>query len=293
MAIYLEGAPALAVTLFTLFLILVIPVSLIAIIASIIHKQRLRKKYLGLSVVKSEHLPPEDLSPAEVGYLFDSKIGSPELLATLFDLEQREIIKFQKLDDNAYNITVNKGVFRNLKPYEILIIDKYANNSTGLDLARLSLASTEFNKSVRESLIKKGFIMDYGYYIGSIIGKILLSYLAIVFFLFFVILFSSRGDLAVTFVASIIIFVFGFPLFLGLSVVMALINNKIAGHSGMWNKQAKELWPEIEGYREFVRQVEIDNIQFESEELKEKSKNTAMPYAIALGFNTKWQERFK
>jgi hypothetical protein len=57
-------------------------------------------------------------------------------------------------------------------------------------------------------------------------------------------------------------------------------------------KKFKQIWPEIEGYRDYIRQVEVDELKFESEELKTSSKNKALPYAIALELNTEWQKRF-
>jgi hypothetical protein len=54
----------------------------------------------------------------------------------------------------------------------------------------------------------------------------------------------------------------------------------------------KVIWPKLEGYKEYVKQVDLDQIQYESDELKIATKNTALPYAIIYGLKTDWENRF-
>jgi hypothetical protein len=42
----------------------------------------------------------------------------------------------------------------------------------------------------------------------------------------------------------------------------------------------KDIWPRLEGYKEYVRQVDLDQIQYESDELKIATK--IRPYLMQL-----------
>ena len=291
MNVHLEGFPALLTTLILFFVVLVVPVSIVAFVLSEIHKKRIRRKYLNLSAINAEYDPPLGLSPAEIGYLFDSKIGNKELVATILDLEQRKILKIDKTYENTLNIYKISDNYKDLKLHEQLIID---NLSVFKNIEITShVILLDFNKVVRRSLANNGYISPKISFIGYFIGKTLVIYISIVVALIIYFVFLTKGDLIFLVTLSILVFVLGFPLFLAFALVSAYINNLVSGHSGLWNQKARSIWPDIEGYREYVRQVELDELQFESEKLKIKSKNKTLPYAVALGLNTKWQERFK
>lgn len=102
-----------------------------------------------------------------------------------------------------------------------------------------------------------------------------------------------KTDFIAGMVFALLIFVFFFPLFMCLALVAGTIYNNIVGQPGLWTEKLKTPWPQIEGFREYVRQVDLDEIQFESSKLKMVSKNKNLPYAIALGLNTEWESRFK
>lgn len=52
------------------------------------------------------------------------------------------------------------------------------------------------------------------------------------------------------------------------------------------------LWPELEGYRIFLKQVELDRIRFENASDRQLVLNKTAPYAVALNLTTRWQDRF-
>jgi len=289
MTVQLEGFEAIVFTLIVLFIILIIPVSIISFILSILHNKRIRQKHLSSSVVKAEYEPPGGLSPAEIGYLFDSRSGVRESTATILDLEQRGFIRINKTTDGLFNIHRTDNSPTDLKPHEKLIIDSISALKN-IDIED-SILLFGFNKAIRQSLKNSGFISPATNLIGYYLGKALVIYLSVNLVLFIWFMFLSKGDVVALLLSSFLVFILCFPIFFALALAAAYINNLIAGHSGILNKQSKKIWPEIEGYREYIRQVEIDEIRFESEELKIKSKNKALPYAVALGFNTKWHER--
>lgn len=57
-------------------------------------------------------------------------------------------------------------------------------------------------------------------------------------------------------------------------------------------KALRTLWPELDGYRLFLRQVELDRIHFANESDHQLVLDSALPYAVALNLTTRWQDRF-
>lgn len=57
-------------------------------------------------------------------------------------------------------------------------------------------------------------------------------------------------------------------------------------------KALRTLWPELDGYRLFLQQVELGRIRFANESDHQQALNQALPYAVALNLTTRWQDRF-
>jgi hypothetical protein len=282
-----SGFPAVI----ALFIFLAVPLSVIALFFGNLSRFAHRKRQLIQNVIVAEYEPPEDLSPAEIGYLFDSRIGKTELVATLVDLEQRGLvsISYSKLD-GIHAETKTTQLPGRLKEHEQFLLN---NLGTGSSISLMSLSTIlGFKKCVIESLQKRGFIPDRGETIKYFAQRTFVAYFLITVPLFLWLVFTSNGGFISALILIIIIFVISFPFFLGLALVVGFIYNKLAGQPGMWTAKFKTVWPKLEGYRDFVQQVELDELRYESEDLKIRSKNKALAYAIALDLSTDWQKRF-
>lgn len=279
--------------LVAIFIIIAIPVAIIAFLISKISKYSHRKNRLTQSVITTEYEPPEGLSPAELGYLFDSKFDEKEILATLLHMEQKGLITIDR--DNSRNLIVKTrmtGDKASLKKHERYILD---NLPDGISFDAYSSKNlSPFKISVGNSLMDAGYIKGRKAIISYYILRTVMAYLVIIALLLFLLFISASDDdgiiemVLVTFVLAII----GFPFFLTLAVIASYIYNKIVGHPGVWTEKLKQTWPQIEGYKEYVRQVEVDRLRFESQHLSTTTKNESLPYAIALGLDTDWEKRF-
>ena len=217
-----------------------------------------------------------------------------EVYATLLDLEQKGYVSIEQSSFGSHKITKLQNDYSDLAAHEKFVIEAFEHTSEVSIATKIRLST--FKKIVARSLANKGLI-KHSYVGASFLGKrivgtvFVLNTVLTVLFLFA----PSAGEVNY---ADKIIFVFILPLLFStitipVSIVLGLMYNKIVGDTGQWTKKMKKSWAEIAGYNEFVRQVELDNIQFESEGLKSKTKIKALPYAVALGLNTSWQKRFK
>lgn len=282
-----DGISALVV----IFLLFAIPIAFTTLIISTVVKKAHRHKKLSSSTVVTEYLPPEGLSPAEIGYLFDTKIGKKEFIATLLHLEQRGLIVFEHIQLGGIHVS-RTHYFDNqpLKPHEQFVLDSLPEQRNLQLLSLKKLAG--FKAAVAQSLQNQGLIQSKSDMTRYYIKRFLYTYLIINAFLLYAFTESTEGNpFLVALIVAIVLFAF-FPFFAGLALLATFIYGKIVGYPGLIPKKLKRLWPSIEGFKDYVQKVELDRIQFESEQLKEKSKNTALPYAVALNMDTSWQDRF-
>lgn len=289
MSFHLEGLPALI----AIFITIAIPLGIFTFILANVSKFTRRKSKLSQNTIIAEYDPPENLSPAEMGYLFDSRLDKQELVATLIDLEQKGLLAFQKrsLEGMVINVS-NRGQDKhNLRQYEKDLLDRIGAEA---NLSVYSLLNkSSFGYSIKKSLAAKGYIKSQREVINYLAQRTLVAYFLLTMPILIWTLFQANGEIMIMFLVMMFVFIMFFPFFFGLALITGYIYNKIVGQPGMWTDKLKKLWPELEGYREYVRQVELDELQFESKDLKIRSKNKTLPYAIALGLNTEWQDSFK
>ncbi len=275
-----------------LFIFLAIPLAIVTLVVGRTSRFAHRKRQLIQNVIIAEYDPPAGLSPAEIGYLFDSRLDKTEVIATLVDLEQRGLVSLSnsKFDGLHVEKTVAE-LPSDLKEHELYVLDNLDANSN-LSFYSLKIIGG-FKTTIKKSLKNQGFIKPQNEVVSYYAQRTLVAYFLITTLIFLWLVSSSDGDyITAAIVSFIFIFILGFPFFLGLALVAGFIYNKLVGQPGLWTNKLKTMWRELEGYRDFVEQVELDELQFESEDLKMRSKNKALPYAIALNLNTDWQKRF-
>lgn len=276
------------IVLLFVFIALVIPVSVFVLLISAIMRLTHRQKSLNQQTILTEYEPPTDMTPAEMGYLFDSRMTSSEVIATLLDLEQREYLTLNK--NNISGTEIIKAVrqnYDNLSLHEVFIL----NNIQGkTDLSLFMLKNNrKFKTEVMKSLMSKGYIRKQEEFINYYARRVIIAYLLLIVPLFAWMATSGMNGV----IAFIGLSIFLFPVFLGIALVVAYIYDKIVGQQGQWTNKLKKVWSSIEGYRIFVQKVELDRIHFESDKMRILTKNKALPYAVALGMNTKWKERLE
>lgn len=287
MSISLSGFPAYIAIIIFVVMLTIIPMYLVS---------KLRRKTYEFttkydSLIKAEYEPPYDLTPAELGYLTDAKFSKREFFATILDLEQRGYLSIEKGSAQSFSIVRHNKDINNLHDHERLVVTEFSNtNSLSLE-NRMNLS--KFRRAVVASLAEKGLVKKSRLHISTLPGRVLMIFL--IFNALLTILFVTAEDSSI---GDRIFFLFFTPLFvspitLPVSLFFGYLYHKVVGETGLWTKKMKGAWAEVAGYKHFIEQVELDNIQFEHAELQTKTKIAAFPYAVALGLDTDWEKRFK
>lgn len=310
-------ALVIAVVLFGLLLLVLSP----AFTAVALTRRRVERVLNeNVNIIITQFDPPRGLSPAEIGLLYDMKCDKTELIATLFDLEQRGVITITNADQ--VKIT-NEAAYAELNKYEKLAIQLANGETDTLKLPQESQISytdpntgqlefslytpfprksrLAFTLAVQESIEKKGIPMNN--YYGAFVLRVLIVWFILSLWPF--IMAGTAGTYngaayaawsAEAFVSAFFaIFLFGmflFPAYIIVACLVVWIWTKIAGRYWLNTKQARAIWPELEGYKRYLQQVDLDRIQFESTSESEPITKT-LPYAIVFGLDTKWQQRIK
>ena len=262
---------------------------------------------------------PYGLTPAQIGFLYDLNCGDKEIRATLFDLEQRKFVVF----DGPEKVRItNTGLFPELEEYEKIALRMYASNISEAELSEVlkmnvqyqaasheySIAlppkkfKSQFTAAVQKSLTKKGLYTKG--YTQSFVQRVLLFGFIIGLWPLITAAFPIESDgvkhaawSSESFVSALgFTFVIGFiiwPSYYLLSYLLLKLYTKIAGRSWLSNKRVRAIWPELEGYRLFLKAVDLDNIQFESQDVNSGIITKTLPYAMVFNMETKWQKRLK
>lgn len=320
---HFEGAAAfgivalIGVVLFVLLAIVMLPALIIAAVARR-HAERIRNNRVSTIVVQYD--PPHGFSPAQIGLLYDMRCGQLELLATLFDLEQRGIVKL--IDNNTVEI-IDQAAYDSLAEYEKIAIRLAKGETSSLEAPRIipfnvtdangatykynlplphPKSLRAFSKAVQRSIVDRGIPMRS--FALSFIKRSLI--VAIIIGLLPVLMVALPGNyngetynawsvtafntsVGTAFVMAMVFW----PIYLGLAMFLTWMWTKIAGRYWINTPQARALWPELEGYRLYLNQVDLDNIQFESADHSSTPTTKTLPYAMAFGLDTRWKTRLR
>ncbi len=270
------------------------------------------------AAVIAQYEPPLGLSPAEMGLLYDMQCGQNEIVATIFSLEHRGVIAIVK--QGNVNV-INKAAYEALEEYEKIAIRIWKGDTEELDAPQqvpviylnpingekhtydLILPSKKsraaFAAAVRASVERKGIKMNNfasAFMLRAVIIAALLGYLLLLTAAFPG---TSNGApysaWSWTAISSAAIFTLIFdiilsPVYLAAGFLAVYAWIKIAGRYWMNTKQARAVWPELEGYCLYLKQVELDDIQFQTSSGHLDSVAAVMPYAMIFGLDTKWRE---
>lgn len=242
-------------------------------------------------LIIAEYEPPDGLSPAELGYLYDSRFNMTEIYATIISLEQRGLIEIVKGGVWGQEVMrTTKQPHDQLKKHEAYLLKQIPEDKPyHVYSLRYNLG---FKRKVWESLTDQGYVKEQKNLIYFMANRTAVAYVSITAVLALLVASGSDTGKISGFLLFFAVFAIAFaPLILPLAIIASSMYDRVAGRHGFWTAKLKKIWPQIEGYRNYVEQVELDNLQFESAALKERSKNKVLPYAIALNLNTGWRKR--
>lgn len=283
----LSGFPALVIIALCFYLFVYLPIKLV--VAGIARAKRKadRLRLLSQRTIIAEYDPPANLSPAEIGFLHDTKLTAAEVYGTIVSLEQQGLVTIAE-EQNHLQIVDVKPAPPDCKEFEKHILLVLAQHR-GQPINRKLLTSTVRSAN---QIIKKQ-LQDQGYLASPLEGlkQSLFALIIIVTTLIMLTVALFRPNSLSEIGAFAFFVIILWPIYLVVSVFLYATFKKIAGESWLATPKLKRIWSGIEGYRQFIEIVELDNLQFDSQNVKGTTKNETLPYAIAFEFNTGWRKR--
>lgn len=307
-SITLEGAE---VGIFPLVIAVIIGL-VIVLPSAIFRKWYFYRRRLRKSVITAEYEPPLGLNPAEIGYLFDGKLREREVGATIIYLVQKGYLHIKKINGEK-RIFAGPRVGDNLKTYEKKLVEE-ADTQDGVPASHLlsrfityksknfdGVASRElvFTQLVHSDLHRRQYVKGYflHYFIAGSLKITLLLQLVLVFvplFALYILATLHTGAADFALLGTLMMTAFFVSIFLALpffiaAMILNYVRGRILGREWIITDKLKRLWPQIVGYRQYIKLVERERLEFQSDELKTLSKNETLAYAVAMGYVKNWR----
>jgi hypothetical protein len=249
------------------------------------------------------------MSPAELAYIFSSKVKRPQLFATVLDLANRSIVLIHK---SQGKLTVVNGprVDSGLKPFELLLLSNIHGIEDPVNLDSVTDGFTSYKEKngtkidgsrqyvfwwiLRDTLRNRKIIQThltkrYAYMLfmfGVVSSFVAIELIIIITRLLQMIsggevgidrLISSAGSgLSFWLIAVLPMLIVSFGLL--------KFKGRMMGREWVMTDHYKRYLSQIDSFREFVRLTHKDKLKFESKELHKESIALTRPYAIACGF---------
>lgn len=270
MSIHLEGAAALFFVV-AIALIVILVISLPAFISIFVvlamRKKASRHVRENRSTIIAQYEAPRGFSPAALGYMYEGKMSRSELIATVVDIRSRGDSNVENLlpHEKAALAYINKGRVERTIP---TLVYSYNDDNTvasvsqrdvSIPIMGKGLINSEFKRLVYGDLKQQGYMskgMLWSTIKNTLIFTVITNITMIVFGFFFGMDFGTAFLL-------VLVMSYTWPLFMAIGLIYSLIMRKILGGYFFGTKKLHKLWPEIEGYREFLKQTEKSRAEFE------------------------------
>lgn len=295
----------LYVTILAAGLIVFIPLTLF-------RKWYFNRRRLKATVISVEFEPPAKLTPAEVQYLFGGVEQERIIGATIIHLVQRSILHVRKVD-GVKTVFAGPKESSDLKAFEKMLVVQ-AQKEGGIKATKLlqspiafvdgeldsqktaSTISEYVHDSLRERSLVDGKNVNR-FFIDSMKISLWLIFSLIwwpiLLFGFLSLLLASSSDVSsvndFVHLAGITTAVLFMPITIA-SLFVVKWRARLIGRRWMSTTRLTKLWPQLMGYRHFVKLTEKNRLQFESKKLKDVSSKGVLPYAVALGFVKNWRD---
>lgn len=291
LALELTGTPAflfiLLIVTIVAYVLLYIPMKLI--ISAVAHGRKRTEKYqlLKQRTVIAEYDPPAGLTPAEMGFLYDTQLSIAEVYATVIYLEHQGLIK---LADNKGKLEIisTQPATAELQAFEAYVLQALSER-VGQTISKRMLRRIRRwgDQTIKVQLRQKDLIVSASEQLKRSLLR--LGYIWVSMVLFTALVFHPHTW--PSFMGFMFAMVFFFPLYAIIAAFLYMRFQRIAGEPWLATPKLKEIWSDVEGYYQFIKLVELDNLQFDSKTTNGVVKNKVLPYAIALGFDTGWSKK--
>jgi Predicted membrane protein (DUF2207) len=282
-----------------------------------VRMQQSTRRWRRQSIVYAAYEAPNNLSPAEVAFLYDRRFGEQELLAMLFDLELRQKITLKTLPDHYGEVdfhirVISEPMADDLRVFEqellVSLIAFGATASWHAVKADNSIWKSTIEHTLEEALIEKGYLQpETSFWQKSSLYLCVGALLAVLTVVLPAILANDmqtprssaalfgdtyadlRHDMAVFVVFMLwtaATAVYAFSSYVGISAFRRAMNVQKG------TRLLRSIWPQIEGFRQYLVVVEQDRIAFENKTAREAARQSALAYAVGLNLTTRWEARF-
>lgn len=269
------------------------------------HTRRIKSQ-----LVTSLYKVPLGLSPAELSYVFSTRVSKAQLYGTLLDLANRSILVLDKNETGAITVSIGPKIEKELKPHEKLLYG-HAQGMTGeVPLERVLQGFTTFKPVgdseirgsrqyvfwwlLRDDMRKRKLISKHmtAKYIKmlAIFGffwSLILSTVPLLIIHILVMLDSGEVDfshLSESFRAGLTFWLIALPMIILTSFFLLRFRGRMLGREWLMTSNLHRYLQQLEAYREFVRLTHKGTLRFESKELQKEARAITRPYAIAFGY---------
>ncbi|PIZ85218.1 hypothetical protein COX95_04835, partial [bacterium CG_4_10_14_0_2_um_filter_33_32] len=237
----------------------------------------------GRKTIVPQYDPPDNLTPAEIGAIWDETVDNKDISANIVNLAVRGYIKIKKTEkgiilksDDYMLQRLKRDQEKNLEGFDQKLINSLFFADDTVILSKLKDKFSKELEAVKDSLYKD--ITAKGYFPKNS-DKLRKKYTGIGIFIFAAPLFIIE---LIGITAILAIMLSGFMIF----VFSFIIPSKTK--KGVLTKEY------IMGFKEYLSMVEKDRIKFfNAPEKNPETFEKFLSYAMVLGVEKEWAEQFK
>jgi uncharacterized membrane protein len=233
------------------------------------------------STVIPHYVPPENLTPSEVGTIIDEKVDPKDITATIIEYAIKGNILITEVEEKKligsskdYQLEIVK-ILPPLRAYEKLILDQFFPLNQVGEKIKISKMKNKFYKKVekiRTQIFKDLIKKDYFPHDPSTIRSIYLTTGGVIAFISFNIMGVLPLDWAVGLIVS--------------AGIIALFSKIMPRKT----RKGTEVYYQLKGLYEYIDTAEKDRLKFQEDNLIMFEK--LLPYAVAFGIAKKWAKAF-
>ena len=279
---YFVGARKIYDPTFLILIVLLVLCGINILIATILFfKYGKRDKF----ILVPEYTVPDDLPPAEIGYLYKGRTLSTHIVSLITYLANKGYLQIIDEGKNKFSLKRLKPIDDNEPEYARITFNGLCRKANEEGIVTKKDLTEKFYTSLTKALFKlKG---THKIYNASHSVCIALNVLAIMFLpmieLILILLTTYRRTTQYNtlFVVEIITFIF--------TIILLII---YAANTKKRKDEAKNYYNRIMGFKDYLEKVEKEKLEL----LVEENPNyfyDILPYAYVLGISNKWSKKFE
>lgn len=261
--------------------IIILPIVIFIIMFGLWYKKGRDPK--GQGVVVAEFEAPDKLTPAEVGLLADETVNTKDVVAEIIYLAVKGYLKITHVKSEGlfsstdYVLDKLKPAGDDLTNFEVKLLDSlFLGGSTQTKLSNLK---TKFSEDLREikSLVNKALTAKKYFLANPIMVRAGYMSTSATFILIMIIRGKNLNFISATslIICALIVLIFGYKM-------------PVKTKAGVLAKE------KIMGLKLYLTVAEKDRLNFHNAPEKNAEHfEKLLPYAIALGVETKWAQQFE